>query len=211
MNPEFTPEYWLCVKPGSSIHLNSPYIIETFGIDGITTTVSSVGTVAHNLATWVILYLKDPSGAHMVLIKIVDDELDIRVYFSRATIGDRKDLYDSGSLGDYFIEPDDSTVQWDLNDLMYAQQLTRITDNTSFTYIQKMPELDCEYVELPGESGLNYPLLATIVEYVLDDESDTQYELLILEIGDSCSEDGGLIEEYYGTSISTIDIELVKK
>lgn len=242
---ERNPEFWLGIRQGDSIVLSDRQAIEESlrrdqGADGMTYLVKSTTHVRElsSLCQWIFLELDDDQQDVRLLVKIVDQEIDLLVIFPVDGFepGNREDMIDREEFW-LFQEPED-TEDFDLTTLEYTKGIDwdapcddSIGDGIiSTTYAQKAQgELHGQVFCYPEESGIG-DQIATIIEYTTDDEVDNP-ELLIIEVGEvgtitievdeeEDAEDvdettteseakGGYIEVFFGTPIRDNEVAVL--
>lgn len=221
MNNKTSPEHWRNINPGDSVVLTDEQAIQESlrrdqGADGLTYLVQSVIKISelNGLCEWRLLKLDDEEQDVRLLIKIVDDEVDLRVVFGADGFesGNRQDMIDAEELW-LFNEPEDPD-NFDLIELQFANEVlwnVPVGGPTGdgmveATYRKKVRDFYGRVFTDPPESGVG-DQIATIVEYVTDADCDNP-ELLILETGEVGSilieedydEDGEFISEEHETT-----------
>src|ERR1700679_205260 len=102
-----TPADWFTVKPKSVITISDAQAIQDsmkrgLGVKGIDYTVKSVGRLdqLEGLSTHLLFNLDDSEQAVNLLVKIVDDAVDLFLYFPVPGLepGNRHELLDRGML-----------------------------------------------------------------------------------------------------------------
>jgi hypothetical protein len=190
------PEDWMAVRPGSVVTISDTQGIADsmkrgLGVRGIDYTVSSVGRLrqVNGLSTHLLFTLKDESQMTYLLVKIVDDLIDLGLYFEPDGLapGTRQELVDRGALW-LFQEPS-NPQNFDPAELRYTTTIRQTLPKAGggqeeVVYdIKPQGELQCDYFETPPRSGMSGEALATIVEYRTAQETENP-EFLVLEIGE---------------------------
>lgn len=224
-----TANEWSDVKPGDFITLDDKQTImdlmerkHSDAMTGLEAVVESVKTFKeqNNLATWTLYDLDCNKGQDEVaplwlLVKRVDSDMDFRVYYRPDDFapGDRADLLDRGLFW-LFEEPAnaDDFIPCELN---YNSRIEQdLDDGTHLNYELKHPPLYCELTETPRGDGVDYPVFASIAEYIADKDCENP-ELLIYEIG-GLDEDGdpldegGFVQFLQGANINPSDLSITR-
>jgi hypothetical protein len=118
--------------------------------------------------------------------------------------------------GEIFGEDDEEEPEGIvLNDLVY----TDVFDWNDQTYRKKAQgDFACgdfnggpPVVELPKPSGIDYHQLATLAEYIADNDKAEESEALVFEIGDADDDNGGLISLMVGYPLVETDLDILAK
>lgn len=173
-------------------------------------TIEKVVRVKNELAEWIFYQLKESELKICLMAKIVDDQIDIRVYQEVQDFlkGNRKDRIDQGDFW-LFQEPADPD-NFRYLELKYSAVLVQNLGNANLEFVQKMPEMDGICTEDPKPSGQDFELLATIAEYSASSKCDNP-ERMILEIGSAENEEGGLIVLLEGRNIAPSEVTVYNK
>lgn len=246
MSNKHDPEFWLAIRKGDSIILSDKQAIEEslrrdLGADGMTHIVKSARHIRelNDLCQWVVLELDDDEQDLFLFIKIVDDDIDLRVIFPAAgfTPGNREDMIEEENLW-LFQEPSDPD-DFELMDLEYTKAVDwdapfggPIGDGIiQATYRQKSQGvLQGQVFCYPEESGIG-DQIATVVELSTDERDVDNPEMLILETGEvgaitiemdeedeaeevdetttESESKGGYIEVFFGASIRSNEVEVL--
>lgn len=188
---------WLKLRPESVITLRDAQAIEDsmrrgLGVGGIDYTVRSVERCdqVDGLCTHLLLTLVDPQQPTYLLVKIVDELVDLYAFFEVPGLpsGTREELLDRGMHWLFQAPPNPNA--FDPMDLAYTmtihQNVPAADGGASQELIYRMKsqgEIQCEHVETPGRKGIEEKLLATVVEYRTEGPTENP-ELLVLEVGD---------------------------
>jgi len=186
------PSDWYTVKQKSIITVSDAQGIQDSmkrgqGVRGIDYTVKAVARMdqLNGLSTHLLLTLDDSQQTVYLLVKIVDHDLDLFLYFPVPGLdsGSRSELLERGMLW-LFQEPQDPN-NYAPEDLRYTMSVSQTLENQSeVVYNQKgQGELQCKYQELPPRSGMPLEQLATVVEYRTA-QSVENPEFLIVEVGE---------------------------
>ena len=186
---------WLAVKPNSVVTVSDPQGIQDsmkrgLGVRGIDYTVRTTAQMKQvdGLSTHLLLTLHDEEQVTYLLVKIVDDLIDLGLYFEVPGLdaGSRKDLIDRGAL--WLFQQPPNPQNFDPSELRYTTSIRQTVpkegggEEEVFYTIKGQGELQCEYKERPARSGMEDGL-ATVVEYRTDQPVENP-EFLILETGD---------------------------
>lgn len=186
-------------------------ILESGKMEGLDYKIRYVRTFrdSDGLAEWNLLYLESESSPAWLLVKIVGDDIDFRVYY--AEYG--PDFFKEGHRVDVleweqnwiFQEPEDPE-DFNIADLRYTQSIFIDNDGSDIEY--KMKDFGEIYGELSEEPSqiITSPTPAIIVEYAATTECDDP-ELLILEIGEE--DDGGFISLLMGNPVGIQELEVI--
>lgn len=226
-----SPSFWRSLNPGDQIVLTDAQSIEESmaagqGATGLHLQIKKVISVKemNGLCEWILLKT-DAEDERFVLAKIVDEELDLRLYRPAPDfpIGDRVDMLDDG-LDFLFEEFDEDTEP-------AKMRFTRdLEDPDGVTYVRKrFGELYGTVSVTPEESGVDNQM-ATVVEYSTDEDvPDTEALLMetgvtgniVIEYDEEEDEEtttetevisesrGGLIELFVGTPVRTNEVEVL--
>jgi len=213
------PAYWRAIKPDTTLTLTDEQALRE-SISGQNYLVKQVIRLKEKsgICEWIMLAIEGLDGApdSWLMIKIVDQELDLRVYFESEDFesGNREDLVENEELW-MFQEPEtDEDGEYELEDLQYAKHVgwdfpgdEEGDDDIHVDYNVKVGELQASVAYDPYESG-ERELLATVVEFDTSDET-TCPEMLLLEIGHPENDEGGLIRMFFGNSIKPTEADVL--
>ncbi len=189
------PADWLAVKPNSVITVSDTQGIQDsmkrgLGVKGIDYTVRTIARMKQldGLSTHLLFTLNDDQQVTYLLVKMVDDLIDLGLYFEVPGLepGSRQDLINRGALW-LFQEPA-NPQNYQPSDLRYTTSIKQTVPKTGggeeevFYALKAQGELQCEYHETPTRSGMTDDSLATLVEYKTDQPVENP-EFLILEVG----------------------------
>ena len=210
-------DFWQGINPGSTITLRDQQAIEDSmekgngmrGVDYVVKTVYRLKEL-NGLAEWNLFLLDDPGDIIWLMVKIVEQEIELRVYFEHPQFdpGNRKDMMDQENLW-LFMEPD-NPADFQYNDLKFTDHIEIESDNDDvLIYRQKgFNEMHCWCERLPVPPGIKNQI-ATIVEYQAKEKCENP-ELLLLEMGGQNSSDGGLIRLMIGCSLRPTEIDILE-
>jgi hypothetical protein len=210
-------DFWKGINPGSTITLKDKQSIEDsmekgYGMKGMDYMVEAVYRLKelNGLAQWNLFLLDDPEERIWVMAKIIEQEIDLRVYFEHPQFepGNRKDMVDQEILW-LFTEPD-NPVNFQYNDLKFSDFLEIEEDNEdTLIYRQKgFNEMHCECEILTVSTG-NKDTIATIVEYQTKQTCENP-ELLLFELGGQSRKEGGLIRLMLGCNLRPTEIDVLE-
>jgi len=162
------------------------------------------------IAEWVFILLEDQDSIPVwLLVKIVGEDLDLRVYDGEYPDdffkeGNRADMLKWGQ--NFIFEEPEDLDNIVLGDLRYAENIYIPDDQgNEAAYAKKEPgEFYGEIVEEPW-SIVSEPTFATLTEYRAPDTRSP--EMLLLEIGDH--EDGGLIIYMEGNALGLQEVDVL--
>jgi hypothetical protein len=192
---------WYAIKPKSIITVSDAQGIADsmrrgLGVRGIDYTVQSIARCNQldGLSTHLLFTLGDSEQVTYLLVKIVDDLIDLFLFFEPPGLpsGGRGELLDRGLQ--WLFQAPPNPDNFELADLRYTMTIRQNVPGpddkspaTELTYVMKSQgELQCKYTENPPRQGLPQEMLATLVEYRTDQPTDNP-ELLILEVGEERS------------------------
>ena len=215
-----TPEFWLNLKPESIITISDTQAIKDSmdageGTKGIDYVVKYMLRIKHlqGLAEWLLLNLEGTDQDLWLMVKIVDKEMSLRIYYEPPEFesGNRKDMIGREEYW-LFDEPEDPD-NFEFNDLRYAgdieQTMQTPEGEQEFVFRQKTQgEMYGTCTCRPLKSGME-ETFATLVEYAVDQECENP-ELLILELGDKDSKVGGYIRLMLGSEVNFSEVDVLQ-
>ncbi len=189
------PADWLLVKPGSIITVSDAQGIADsmkrgLGVKGIDYTVKTVLRLEQldGLSKHLVFTLYDAEQSLTLVVKIVDDLVDLYVYFDVPGLfaGTRAELLNRNMF--WLFQQPANPDHYEPAELQYAvairQNVERDGKDVEIVYNEKpQGELQCKCVEIPPRSGMSAELLATLVEYRAEQPTENP-EFLILETGE---------------------------
>lgn len=211
------PAYWRAIKPDTTLTLTDEQALRE-SVSGQNYLVKQVIKIREKsgICEWLLFEIEglDEAPDSWLMVKIVDQELDLRVYFEDEDFesGNRNDMIDQDNM---FLfqkpeDPDDFTCE----ELEYAKHIgwdfpgdEEGDPSIHVDYNVKVGELQGDVSYDPCESGQS-ELLVTIVEFDTSDET-TCPEMLVLEIGHPDNDDGGLIRMFFGNSIKPTEADVL--
>jgi hypothetical protein len=211
----YNKEFWRGVTLGSTITLKDKQAIEDSmergngmkGMDYMVKTVCRLKEL-NGLAEWNLFLLDDPEDIIWVMVKMVEQEMDFRIYFEHSQFepGNRRDMMEQENL--WLFNAPDNPDDFQYNDLKFADLIRIDGDNDDLLdYKQKgFKEMHCSCEIQPALPGIKNPV-ATLVEYQTKEVCENP-ELLLFELGDS--EDGGLIRLMPGCNLGATEIDVLE-
>jgi hypothetical protein len=219
----FEPAFWQSLRIGAIVTLSDELAMKdalekTGKAEGVAYVVQGIRRVqeARGLGQWVMLQLQGSRSEfqdqHLWFVaKVVGDKLSLLVYEPVKDLapGNRKDYIDRGLLW-AFQKPDDpDPIVY--TRLRYTMDILRDVDapggRIQVRYVQKAQgELQGTCVAEAVVGGATAPLVATVVEYVTDQECDNP-ELMLVEIG-SDGPEGGSITLMEGGPIPMAEVDV---
>lgn len=213
---------WYAIKPKSILTISDAQGIQDsmrrgLGVRGIDYTVQSIGRCDQldGLCSHLLFTLADSEQTTYLLAKIVDDQIDLYLYFELPGLpgGSRDDLLDRGLL--WLFQKPANPDDFDPADLLYTMTIVQNVPaadgkgaGVDLTYILKgQGELQGHYTETPVRSGVSQRLLGTVVEYRTEQVTDNP-ELLILEVGEERSEHS-FVRFFLGCSIRQVEVDVL--
>lgn len=214
------PEFWLNLKPESIVTIADTQAIKDSmdageGTKGIDYVVKYILKIKHlqGLAEWLLLNLEGTDQDLWLMVKIVDKEMSLRVYYEPPEFesGNREDMIEKEEFW-LFKEPEDPD-NFEFNDLSYADKIEQTIKTSEgeqeLIYNQKAQGViygacTCR----PLKSGMEESF-ATLVEYTADQECENP-ELLIFELGPEDSKEGGHIRMMLGAELNFSDIDVLQ-
>lgn len=212
------PAYWRAIKPDTTITLTDEQALRE-SVSGQNYLVKQVIKIREKsgICEWLLFELEGQEEApdSWLMAKLVDKEVDIRVYFESDDFesGNRDDIIEQDDLW-LFQPPEDPEFCLEHNELAYTKHIgwdfpgdEEGDDDIHVDYNVKIGELQGDISYDPPQSGQR-ELLATVVEFDTSDET-TCPELLVLEIGHPENEEGGLIRLFFGNSIKPTEVDVL--
>ncbi len=218
-------QYWQAIKVGAIITLRDELALKdslerTGKADGISYTVTDIRRIdeARGVANWTMLHLQGNYREFQdqklwLVAKTVDRNFDLLAFEELHDVppGNRRDFVERDDRW-LFQEPGDpSRIEW--NKLRYTTDITRTVQGeggpVEITFVQKpQGELFGACVQEPRPSGQAKPQLAGIVEYITDQPCDNP-QILVLELGDENSPEGGSITLMEGGPMNPADVAVL--
>jgi len=216
------PAYWRAIKPNSTLTLTDEQALRE-SISGEDYLVKQIIKIREKskICEWIFFILEgqDETPDSILMAKLVDQEVDIRVFFEVDDFesGNRADMMDQENMF-LFQEPEDE--EFDYMDLAYAKHIgwdfpgdEEGDDDIHVDYNVKVGEMQGDVSYDPPESGVSVMAdrtlsLATVVEFDTSDET-TCPEMLLLEIGHPDLEEGGLIRMFFGNDIKPTEVDVL--
>jgi hypothetical protein len=217
---KMTPEFWADVKPGDVVQMKDEQALEDSlrrgdGLNPIDYVVGEIREMPemNGLATWTMFRLDDSGEQTLwLLLKIVDDAMDVRAYYTPDedyTPTQRMDLINQGVT--FLFDTTDPSIP--VCDAMFAPRVayTEYSEDGSsseIVYARKNSTLTAEMEIDPPPEGVPQPVMTLVTEYLAEEECQNP-ELLILEVGDD--EQGGMVYLYLGATLGENDFDVMKR
>lgn len=213
-------QFWQTVTPDSIITLSDEQTISDSidrgeGLASRDYKVESIWTItaSDNIAKWILFKLDDDDQEIFLVAKIVDSVFNLYVFFQPEEFesGNRKDLIDRGEAW-LFMEPEDPD-DFEFDELEFVNKLILNDQDEEGEEIEIPYKLKGQGVifgsctHSPAMSGIS-AMMAVMVEYSALKPSHNP-EVMILEIGGSKGNEGGLISMLMGCPITLSEIEVL--
>ncbi len=226
------PAYWRAIKPDSTLTLTDEQALRA-DVCGQSYLVKQVIKIREKsgICEWLLFEIEGQGDAFdsWLMAKLVDQEVDIRVYFEPDPgdfeSGNRNDMVEQDNL--FLFQPPEDPDDFTCEELEYAKHIgwdfpgdEEGDDDIHVDYNVKVGELQGNVSYDPDNFrtatatvGGTYPsgqdeLLATIVEFDTSDET-TCPEMFVLEIGHPDNDEGGLIRLFFGNSINPTEVDVL--
>lgn len=218
---ELSKKYWQSVTLGSQVILTDQAAIEASmndkrGMEGMQYTIDNITSITefNNLCSWIVYRIVNPKQILFLVVKIIGEEAELRVFYNPESIpsGNRADMINA-EMFFMFANANDSSLN-NLLKLKYVQEINWTFDFGSGPYQVLFTQKGG--LELTGKASLNPPafqgetIIATISEYSTK-EVCAESEMMILEVGNVKSKQGGLINFLVGNKINEFELEVVCK
>jgi len=206
-------DYWTKAKVGDSIQLSDVQTIEQCMIedrstDGIYYPIKTIHSIKQmdGLCSWLLFELGDNEDKLTIMVKSVDNETDIRVYYALPGIepGCRSDMINDGF--DWIFDRD--CQEGCENQLNFTNDIVNTIEDDNGD-VEQITFLQKRQGELFGKAqvtGFDQQLLVTVVEYSTDYDCENP-EMLIYEIGEPDSD--GMIYMMEGCNIHPTEVSLI--
>jgi hypothetical protein len=212
------PNFWRELPLGSIVTCKDEQAIEDsiqlgLGAKGLDYTVDKIERVieAGKKCEWILFTLGGQEQPLMLMAKIVDRALDVRIYYNPNTdlvLGNRKDAIEGGN--DWLFEPP-TKEPWSHNDLKFIDQIDYDTDDQGNVTFRQKPfgAMYGTHTVLPPESGMSgKKMIASVVEYRAVTKCSNP-ELLMLEVGSADASHGGNITMWMGANADLGQIDVL--
>jgi hypothetical protein len=155
--------------------------------------------------TWKIFKMDRIKEILWLLVKMVGEEVDLRVYFrpEAFTPGDREEMFEKDQL--YIFGAPEDEEDYEIEDLEFAS----VMELDGFDYNQKAVGGLPGIVDYAPADEVMDGQVVFLTEYMAEDLECESPEAIILEYGGEGSETGGFIDFLLGSSISVEDLELL--
>ena len=211
-----SPKSWKSIKPSSTVTLTDSQSLKK-DVAGLVYSIKQILHIEESgkLCEWLFFRLigDGDEPEKWLMIKIVDDEIDLRVYTENPDFDgrNRQDLIDAQDFW-VFQQPDDPD-NFRVNELKYTKSVNwDFLDKTHSDYdLKGFGEMQGKVRISPLQTGQKKDLLASIAEYVAVGNSPKKnpVELIFLEIGSPESEAGGLIRMLFGHAIRATEVDVL--
>ncbi len=213
------PEFWRNLNPKTIITLNDTQAIEESmeegeGVKGIDYILKYILKIkqSDNLAEWLLLNLEGDEQDMWLVVKIVDQEMSLRVYYEAPEFepGNRQDMIDREEYW-LFQEPEDID-NFEVDELQFAKQIEHNVQEEDqeeevLFHQKSQGEMYGTCTSHPPQSSLENTL-ATVVEYSIEQDYKNP-ELLVLEIGGRNGSMGGFIRLMLGAEINFSEVDVL--
>ncbi len=210
------PDFWRRMKPKSIVTLSDAQSLQDSMDEGkgpkprdyVVKEIQSIKE-SSGLAEWLFFRLEGGSQPLWLMAKIVDRDMDVRIYFEAPGFapGNRRDVLDAGM--DWLFQPPPDRSDFGLNDLAYTTEISFTEESGKVVPFRRKPQGDLygESTYLPKRSGID-KLLTAVVEYGAVSECDNP-ELVLIEAGDENSPEGGYIMLFQGCKANLTEVDVL--
>ena len=215
------------IRPGDQVVMTDEQTIKDLMEDGAADAMDGLQLEVHRvrhiresegLADWYLARLTGYKIPLILMAKIVDEEMDLRIYYQPDDIesGSRQDQIDGGNAWLFDMPPEDEEfAPFELDMIpMFNQE---VDDVGQVQFAIKGGTLHGELRTYPIPGGVPQPQFVSITEYAAEAEHYARVEnpeLVVLEIG-GLDEDGdpfhegGLVRVLQGANINPNDLSLM--
>jgi hypothetical protein len=218
---KYLPETWRNIQPGSTFILTDEQTVcdllkskTPSAAEGVTLKVTEIKKVReqNNLCSWTLFKTEAGQEVRYILIKSVDEALDIRLYFPVSWFQEcsRKDLADAGSC--FMFAPPANVNNFCPADLEMAAGFDLDFDGKPISFNRKNQTMFAESVDIPDQSGVG-KTFTQVTEYLATTAHSTP-ELIFFEFGGLDQRgkrlpQGGWLLFLEGYSIKPSDVEIL--
>ncbi len=210
------PDFWRRLKPSSIVTLSDAQSLKDSMDEGKGPTprdytVKEVRTVMESagLAEWRIFSLDDGKQAIWLMVKIVDKEMDFRVYFEAPGFqpGNRSDVLHAGMDRLFSAPPDPRSFR--MRDLQYSREIPFHEDDGTAVPFHMKPQgvLYGESVFRPPRTGVE-KVFTAVAEYGAARSCENP-EMLLIEDGVDGGEHGGFIRLLQGCKVNLTEVDVL--
>lgn len=221
MQVELNKKFWQSITVKSQVVLTDQSALDVSqaegrGMQGMEYSVEEILSIKEkdNLCEWLVLKLVHPNQTLYLVVKIVGDIVELRMYYNPESIviGNRADQIDAQNV--FMFSNYKPNAHNNLLGLKYTNQI-----NWTFDYGNGPEEVVFNQkgnMELTGKAKYtparfsDQTLIATISEY-LAVTNTPEPEIMIIEVGSATSKNGGAILLLVGNSINEFEISIVRK
>ena len=219
MEEKESPRFWRELKPGSTISLNDVQALDDSmktGLgpaarDHVVREIRSIKQL-QGPVEWRLFNVEDGDERLWFLVKIVDPDVALRVYFEAEGFepGTRSELIDR-EMSWLFQEPEDPD-NFRCNELAYAEEIIQgleVEGEEKEIRFRIKPQGE-QHGACTHEPRQSWPqvMMATVVEYATE-EACANPELLLLELGGEESEEGGVITLLLGCDVRFSEVDVL--
>jgi len=209
-------DFWKGVTPGSTVLLSDEESIQDNIKNGNGATpqsyvVKSVQTIkeARGLGQWLAFSLDGTQGELLLVAKITDSDLSLRVYYPSPDIaaGSRKKYIADGN--DWLFQAPEDPDNYKPENLLLTAEIVQTTDGETITYVKKDDTYQAEVTESPAKSGSEQVKRALVTEYGATTQTQNP-ELMVLEVGSKNDESKSFITIYIGVNIRSSEVNALR-
>ena len=219
MEEKESPQFWRELKPGSTISLTDEQALDDSmqsgqGVsarDYVVRERRSIKQLEGPLE-WQLFDVEDGEERLWFLVKIVDADIALRVYFEAEGFepGTRAELIDR-EMSWLFQEPEDPD-DFRFNELTYAKEIIQDVevDGEGMEVHFRIKLQGEQHGACTHEPQQSWPqvMMATVVEYATE-QACANPELLLLELGGEEGEDGGVITLLLGCGLRLSEVDVL--
>lgn len=209
MQNVLSPAFWSKVLIGDVVSLKDKQALQDamqrgLGAVPLDYEIKSIRVLneVEDLGQWRLYQLVDGTQDIWLMVKIVDQEVDIRAYYtpdSEFTQGNRAFQVSSG--GQWLFKNGEENVA--PLDLEYADEIFY----SNMRYVEKDEAYVANTWIAPPLAGLLSPFLSIVKEYSTSEWRDNP-ELLVIEFGGADGVEGGSIWVFIGSPLNTEDFDI---
>ena len=210
------PSFWEQVKPGSTALLSDEESLNDNIKNGKGPVpqeyvIKSVQTIkeVRDIGKWLAFRLEGAQGELLLIAKIVDEEMALRVYYPAPDFpaGSRKSLVDKDCK--WLFAPPEDENDFALCDLGITAEFAREADGKSVTYVKRDDTYEATLTEEPHRSGSEAGKEAFITEFGATTK-DQNPEALVLEVASPTDRSKSFVSLYIGTNISPKEVQILR-
>ncbi len=219
MEEKENPQFWRELKPGSTISLNDAQALEDsmktgLGVSARDYVVREIRSIVQlqGPVEWQLFNVEDGEERLWFLVKIVDTDIALRVYFEAEEFhpGTRSELIDR-EMSWLFQEPENpDDFRW--NELAYTEEIIQAleVEGEEKEVIFRIKPQGEQHGACTHEPRQSWPqvMMATVVEYSTAAACENP-ELLLLELGGEEGEEGGVITLLLGCDVRLSEVDVL--